>query len=75
MLLTYILISFFQLLLLDYRLMTSCYVTYYVTTVTGLFIIQEKQKQKQNKRNIKLRKIDKKKRKMFKSRYTITLYT
>ena len=54
--------------------MTLCYVTCYVTTITGLFIVQEKQKQKQNKRNIKLRKIDKKKRKMFKSRCTITLY-
>ena len=74
MLLIYILILFFQPLLLDCRLMISCYVTCYVTTVTGLFIVQEKQKQKQNKRNIKLRKIDKKKRKMFKSRYTITLY-
>jgi len=42
-----------------------------VTAVMGLFIIQEKQKQKQNKRNIKSRKIDKKKRKMFKSRHTI----
>ena len=74
MLLTYILILFFQSLFLDCKLMTSCYVTCHVTTITGLFIVQEKQKQKQNKRNIKLRKIDKKKRKMFKSRYTITLY-
>jgi len=36
-----------------------------VTVVTGLFIAQEKQKQKQKKRNIKSRKIDKKKRKSF----------
>ena len=73
-LLTYILILllFFQLLLLDSRSMTSCHMTHHMTTVTGLFIIQEKQKQKQNKRNIKLRKIDKKKRKIFKSRHTIT---
>jgi len=44
-----------------------------MTIVTGLFIVQEKQKQKQNKRNIKSRKIDKKKRKMFKFRCTIKL--
>jgi len=45
--------------------MISCH----VTAIMGLFIVQQKQKQK--KRNIKLRKINKKKRKMFKSRHTI----
>ena len=44
----------------------------HVTTVMCLFIVQ---KQKQNKRNIKLRKINKKKRKIFKFQYTITLYS
>jgi len=47
---------------------------YHVTAVTDLFIVQEK-KQKQKKRNIKSRKIDKKKRKMFKLRYIITRRT
>jgi len=36
-----------------------------------LFIAQ-KEKENKNKRNIKLRKIDKRKRKMFKSKCTIT---
>ena len=38
--------------------MSLCHVMHHVTVVTGLFIIQEKQK----KRNIKLRKIVKKKK-------------
>ena len=49
MLLTYILISSFQLLLLESKLMTSHHVICYVTTVMCLFI--------KNKRNIKLRKM------------------
>ena len=69
MLLTCILILFFQLLLLSYRLMNLCHVMYHVTEVICLFIVQEKQK----KRNIKSRKIDKKKRKMFKSKCIITI--
>ena len=48
---------FFQPLLLDSRLMISYYVTYNVTIIIGLFIVQE------NKRNIKSRKINKKKKK------------
>ena len=48
---------------------------HHVTMVMCLFIIQEKQKQKQNKRNIKSRKINKKERKMFKSRCTITIFS
>jgi len=40
-----------------------------VTAITCLFIIQEKEK----KRDIKSRKIDKKKRKMFKSQHTMTV--
>ena len=40
--------------------------------VTCLFIIQEKKKI-QKKRNIKLRKIDKKKRKMLVSKYIMTI--
>ena len=40
--------------------------------VTSLFIIQEKKKI-QKKRNIKLRKIDKKKRKMLVSKYIMTI--
>ena len=70
MLLIYILISSFQSLLLESRPMTLHHVTYHVTTVTCLFIIQKKKKKK---RNIKLEKIDKKKRKMFMSKHTITL--
>ena len=49
--------------------MTLYYVMYYMTEVIYLFIIQEKQKQ--NKRDIKSKKIDKNKRKIFKSKYTI----
>jgi len=46
-----------------------------VTTVTCLFIvkIKEKENQNQKKRNIKLRKIDKRKRKMLVFRHTITV--
>jgi len=69
---TYILMLFFQSLLLESRLITSCYVMYHLTMIICLFIIQEKQKQ--NKRNIKSRKINKKKRKMFKSKYTIKIF-
>ena len=60
---------FFQPLLPSSRLMNLCYVMYHVTKVICLFIVQEKQK----KRNIKSRKIDKKKRKMFKSKCIITI--
>ena len=42
MLLTYILMSFFQPLLSESRPMTSHYVTYHVTTVMYFFIIKEK---------------------------------
>jgi len=65
MLLTCILTLSFQHLLPDSRLMTSCYVTHHVTVVTCLFIVQEikkKEKENQKKRNIKSRKIDKKKK-------------
>ena len=48
--------------------MTLHHVTCYVTTVTCLFIIEIKEKKK--KRNIKSRKIDKRKMLVFK--YTIT---
>ena len=72
-LLIYTLTSFFQPLLPDFRLITSCHITHYMNVVIGLFIIQEKEKQK--KINIKLRKIKEKKRKekMFKFKCTITL--
>ena len=42
--------------------MTSHYMVYYVTAVMYLFIVKEKEKEKKNqkKKNIKLRKIDKK---------------
>ena len=66
MLLTCSLISFIQSTLVHSRLMISYYVICHVTTVTCLFIINKK------KRNIKLRKIDKRKMLVFK--YTITLY-
>jgi len=46
------------------------YVTHYVTVITYLFIVH---KQKQNRTNIKSRKIDKKKRKILVSKHTITL--
>jgi len=48
--------------------MTLYYITYHVTTVTYLFIIQIKKK----KRNIKSRKINKRKRKRLVFKYTIT---
>ena len=76
--LTCILTLFFQPLLPDSRLVTSCYVTHHVTVVTCLFIVQEikkKEKENQKKRNIKSRKIDKKKRKMSVSQCTITSIT
>jgi len=45
--------------------MTSYYVTSYVTTVTCLFIINKKEKEIQKKRNIKSRKIDKRKKEKY----------
>jgi len=45
-----------------------------VTAVICLFIVQEKEKEKQKKRNIESRKIDKKKRKMFKFKHIITQF-
>jgi len=45
-----------------------------VTTVTCLFIVKNKNKNKIKKRNIKLRKIDKRKRKILVSKHTITLF-
>jgi len=58
--LAYILISFFQPLLPDFRLITSCH----VTAVICLFIVQEiKLKLNKRKNQIKLKKINKKKRK------------
>ena len=50
--------------------MTLHHVTCHVTAVTYLFIIKVKENQK--KRNIKSRKMDKIKRKMLVSKYTIT---
>jgi len=47
--------------------MTSYHVICHVTAVTCLFIVNKK------KRNIKLRKIDKRKRKMLVSKHTITV--
>jgi len=38
--------------------------SHHVTAIICLFIIQEKEKENQKKRNIKSRKIDKRKRKM-----------
>ena len=54
--------SSFQSLLSESRLMTLCHVMHHVITITCLFIIQEKrkQKEKQKKRHIKSRKINKK---------------
>ena len=49
--------------------MTSHHVICHVTTVTCLFIVK---KENQKKRNIKLGKIDKRKRKMLVSKHTIT---
>ena len=61
-LLTCILILFFQSFLLESRLIKLYHVMHHVITITCLFIIQEKrkQKEKQKKRNIKSRKINKK---------------
>jgi len=67
MLLTYILTSFFQSLFPKSRPIISYYVTCHVTTVTYLFIVQENK----IKNNIKSRKIDKKKRKIFIFKHTI----
>jgi len=72
-LLTCTLIISFQLLLPESRLMTSHHVTFHVTVVTCLFIIQKKKKEIQKKRNIKLGNINIKKRKIFISKHTITL--
>ena len=70
---TYTLISFFQSLLPRSRPMTSHHVTCHVTTVTCLFLInKEKEKENQNKRNIKSRKINKRKRKMLGFKHIIT---
>ena len=57
------------------RLMTSHHVICHVTSVTCLFIVKKK-KEDWKKRNIKSRKIDKRKRKMlvFKCTITSTLY-
>ena len=52
--------------------MTSHHVTSHVTTVMCLFIINKKEKEIQKKRNIKLRKINKRKIKMLVSKCIIT---
>ena len=54
------------------RSMTSHHVTSHVTSVTCLFIINKKEKEIQKKRNIKSRKMDKRKRKMLVSKCIIT---
>ena len=55
---------FFQSLFLNFRLIILCYVTYYVTTIIYLFIVQ-KIKETENKIKIKIKiktkKIDKNK--------------
>ena len=53
------------------RPMTSHHVTYHVTEVIYLFIINKK-KENQKKRNIKLRKINKRKRKKLVLTHIIT---
>ena len=68
--LIYILILSLQPVLLESRLITLYHVTYHVTVVTYLFIVY---KQKQNRTNIKSRKINKKKRKILVSKHTIIL--
>ena len=50
--LIYTLTSFFQPLLLEFRPMTSYHVTYHVTAVTYLFIIQKKKKRKFKRKEI-----------------------
>ena len=55
------------------RLMTSHHVTCHVTAVMCLFIINKKKKKIKKKRNIKSRKIDKRKRKMLVLMHIITL--
>jgi len=46
-----------------------------VTAVMCLFIINKKEKEIQKKRNIKSRKIDKRKRKMLVSKYITIIYS
>jgi len=53
--------------------MTSYHVTCHVTAVMCLFIINKKKKRIKKKRNIKSRKIDKRKRKMLVLMRIITL--
>jgi len=55
------------------RPMTSHHVTSHVTTVTCLFIVNKKEKEIQKKRNIKSRKIDKRKRKRLVFMHIITI--
>ena len=78
MLLTCFLTSFFQFTLAQSRPMTSQHVICHVTTVTCLFVINKKKrkrksKENQKKRNIKLRKINKRKRKILVFKCTIIL--
>ena len=68
----YALMLSFWSLLSKSRPMTSHHVTCYVTVVTCLFTVKMKKKKK---RNIKSRKIDKRKRKMTASKHTITSKT
>ena len=46
--------SFFQSFLLNFRLITLCHMTYYVTTIMYLFIVQ-KIKETENKIKIKIK--------------------
>ena len=69
MLYTYTLTSSFQSLFAQFRPMTSHHVIYHITTVICLFIVNKKKNQKE--RNIKSRKIDKRKRKMLVFKCTI----
>jgi len=55
------------------RPIASYHVTSHVTTVTCLFIVNKKKKEIQKKRNIKSRKIDKRKRKMLVFMHIITI--
>ena len=55
------------------RPIISHHVTSHMTTVTCLFIVNKKEKEIQKKRNIKSRKIDKRKRKMLVFMYIITI--
>ena len=65
MLLTYSLTLFFLLFPSESRPITSHHVTCHVTAVMCLFFVKKKIKIKIKKRNIKSKKIDKRKRKMF----------